>query len=259
MTGAGGLAGSGEGPGPTVVDVVMPAHNEGASIGETLREFHRAVADDADLVVRFVVAEDGSTDDTCDVVRAAGEEFPVLLLAYPERKGYSRAVVDGLRETTAPIVCFVDSDGQCDPDDLRVLLRGLPGNDLVVGYRNPRRDSPFRKGISGAFRLVYERLFPVRLRDPSCPYIVVRREALGPLLRGNPGILQQGFWWEFNARAQAAGLRVVEVPVHHRVRAAGTTQVYRLGKIPRIASAHLRGLLALRRELRALASSGGGR
>jgi glycosyltransferase involved in cell wall biosynthesis len=234
------------------VDVVMPAHNEGASIAQTIREFHRVANGDAGIPVRFVVAEDGSTDDTCDVIRAVAEDLPVRLLSFPERKGYSRAVVDAMREATAEVVCFVDSDGQCDPADLPALLDRLDGHDLVVGFRHPRRDSAFRVVISRTFGAVYRALFPVRLRDPSCPYIVIRREALDRVLAGSPGILKQGFWWEFNARASAHHLRVAQVPVRHRERAAGQTQVYRLGKIPRIASEHVLGLFSLRRELRRL-------
>ena len=63
------------------------------------------------------------------------------------------------------------------------------------------------------------------------------------------GILPQGFWWEFSARVHAAGLRAAEVPVRHRPRAAGTTQVYRPAKVPRIAVVHFLGLLALRRDI----------
>jgi len=230
----------------------MPAHNEGAAIGATIREFYEVADRSAGVPVRFVIAEDGSTDDTCDVVRAVAEEMPVRLLSFPERKGYSRAVVDGLRATTANVVCFVDSDGQCDPADLPRLLQRLEEYDLVVGFRHPRRDPAFRLLISRAFGSVYRRLFPVRLRDPSCPYVVIRRDALDRVLTGSPGVLKQGFWWEFNARAQARGLRTAQVPVRHRERIAGQTQVYRLNKIPRIAYEHVLGLLALRRELRQL-------
>jgi glycosyltransferase involved in cell wall biosynthesis len=239
---------------PTV-DVVMPAHNEGDSIAATIREFHAVAMDKLGISIRFVVAEDGSTDDTCDVVRSLSRELPVHLLTYPERKGYSRAVVDGFKETTADVVCFADSDGQCDPQDLGALLERLDGCDLVVGYRNPRRDSIFRRTISRAFGTVYRALFPVRLRDPSCPYLVISRDALETVLSGSPGVLRQGFWWEFNARAFAHGLRVVQVPVRHRRRAAGETQVYRLRKIPLIAYEHVLGLFVLRRELRELRSA----
>jgi glycosyltransferase involved in cell wall biosynthesis len=238
---------------PTI-DVVMPAHNEGESIAATIREFQAVTRNTLGISVRFVVSEDGSTDDTCDEIRRLRMEMPVHLLSYPERKGYSRAVVDGMRETTADVVCFVDSDGQCDPRDLGALLERLDGCDLVVGFRHPRRDSVFRRTISRAFGTVYRALFPVRLRDPSCPYLVISREALATVLTGSPGVLKQGFWWEFNARASAHGLRVAQVPVRHRRRAAGETQVYRLRKIPRIAYEHVLGLFALRRELRLLRS-----
>jgi len=240
------------------VDLVMPAHNEGRTIGLTIREFYDAASCEFGIPLRFVVSEDGSTDDTCDVVRALADDLPVLLLSHGERKGYSRAVIDGLMAATADVVCFVDSDGQCDPSDLPSLLAELQGRDLVVGYRHPRRDSGFRKLISGAFKILYRILFPVRLRDPSCPYLLIRREALGAVLRGNPGILKQGFWWEFNARAAAAGLLVAEVAVLHRERAAGGTQVYKLGQIPLIAYGHVLGLFALRRELKALRSGEAG-
>ena len=231
----------------------MPAHNEASSIGETLREFYGAAFHDDGVPVRFVVAEDGSTDDTCDVVRETAAEVPVRLLSSAERKGYSRAVIDGLMETTAGIVGFVDADGQCDPHDLLTLLQHLRSHDMVVGYRHPRHDPVFRKVISGAFRFVYQVMFPVRLRDPSCPYLVIKREGLEKVLSGNTGTLPQGFWWEFNARAAAHGLSVKEVPVRHRSRTAGSTQVYRLGKLPRIAFEHLIGLFLLRKELRSLA------
>jgi glycosyltransferase involved in cell wall biosynthesis len=234
------------------IDVVLPAHNEEEAIGDVLREFYRIAHEKDGIDLRLVVAEDGSTDRTREVVETVGQDFPVLLLAKAPRKGYSRGVLDGLRATSAPLISFSDSDGQCDPSDLVRLLNHLDGFDMVVGYRKPRGDSLFRRAISRAFRVVYEALFPVRLHDPSCPFLIIRREALSRVLEGSPGILRQGFWWEFNARANAAGLHVNEIPVHHRTRTAGKTQVYHLQKVPRIAIEHIRGLFQLRRELIAL-------
>jgi len=233
---------------PATIDVVIPAHNEASSIGTTLREFHE-VTTAAGLTVRFVVSEDGSSDGTANAVRALTASLPITLLSDPVRKGYSRAAIDGLRAATADLVAFVDGDGQCDPRDLARLRAALDGHDLVVGRRAPRHDHWSRLLISGAFGVVYRALFPVSLRDPSSPYLLIRRPALERVLEGRPGILPQGFWWEFYARAVATDLDVVEVPVRHRARTAGTTQVYRPAKLPRIAYVHLRGLLQLRREL----------
>jgi glycosyltransferase involved in cell wall biosynthesis len=236
------------------IEVVLPAHNEGDGIGQVLREFYE-VNTSKGIPVHFVVCEDGSTDNTVEVINSLAEELPIELLTSPERKGYSRAVVDGLRATTAALVGFVDSDGQCDPEDLEHLLSLAPSNDVVVGNRMPRKDAFYRRVMSRSFKFVYERFFPVRLPDPSCPFMVIHRTALEQTLRGNPGLLREGFWWEFYARANAAGLRITTVPIRHRERLAGETQVYRPTKIPRIAVAHIRALFTLRRELEQLPAS----
>jgi glycosyltransferase involved in cell wall biosynthesis len=232
------------------IEVVLAAHNEAASIGGTLREFYEVTSAQG-FRISFRVTEDGSSDGTPDVVRSLAQELPVALLTAPERKGYSRAVIDGLKSTTAEVVGFIDGDGQCDPHDLVTLAAAFDDADLVLGFRNPRADPWFRKAMSRAFGLLFKRMFPVRLRDPSCPYLLIRKDALTKVLRGAPGILPQGFWWEFNARANAAGLRVREVPVHHRVRSAGQTQVYRPNKMPKIVGDHVSGLWKLRRDIAA--------
>jgi hypothetical protein len=103
--------------------------------------------------------------------------------------------------------------------------------------------------MSGAFNAVYRLFFRVPVHDPSCPYLLINRAGLEKILSGNVGILKQGFWWEFLARAVGMHLRIVEAPVRHRSRASGVTQVYRPAKVPRIAAEHLLGLYRLRREL----------
>jgi dolichol-phosphate mannosyltransferase len=234
------------------IDVVLPAHNEGDGIAQTLKEFYEVVTTKNGIPVRFVVCEDGSTDNTVEVLTSLSKELPLEMLSFNERKGYSRAVVDGFRATTSEVVAFIDSDGQCDPEDFPALAAELSTADLVIGYRNPRHDAGYRKVMSFAFKTVYERLFPVRLKDPSCPFLLVKRSALDATLRGNPGLLSEGFWWEFNARAKSAGLIVTELPVNHRARVEGETKVYRPTKIPRIAYEHIRALFTLRAELRTL-------
>jgi glycosyltransferase involved in cell wall biosynthesis len=235
------------------IDIVLPAHNEGGSIGHTLSEFHEIVSKQG-YCVRFVVCEDGSTDNTVAVIQETAKTIPVKLISDSVRKGYSRAVVDGFKATDSDLIGFIDSDGQCNPADFDRLYREMQssGVDLIAGYRNPRKDHWIRKLMSFAFGVVYRCFFNVRLKDPSCPFLIVKKEALAKLLTGNPGILRQGFWWEFQARAVAWGLKVREIPVDHRVRTAGQTQVYKPAKVPGIAWEHLNGLRTLKRELKQL-------
>lgn len=235
------------------IDIVLPVHNEAESIGPTLEEFYGVVCAGNKIDIRFIVCEDGSSDNTVEVLQKLSGSLPILLLSDTKRKGYSRAVIDGFKASESDLVGFIDSDGQCDPADFPAFIAEHEKEplDLVFGYRNPRQDHWVRIAMSKLFGLVYRSMFKIPMRDPSCPYLVVRQSALREILRGDLGILKQGFWWEFVARSVAAGLRIKEIPVAHRVRAAGETQVYRPAKVPRIAFEHLRGLAKLRRELHA--------
>jgi glycosyltransferase involved in cell wall biosynthesis len=236
------------------IDVVLPVHNEAESIGATLNEFYQVVAVDGKTPIRFVICEDGSKDNTVEVLKNLSATLPIHLISDAARKGYSKAVVDGFRAATGRLVGFIDSDGQCDPRDFAAFVAAQETGqyDLVFGYRNPRRDHWIRVLMSNAFGTVYRCFFSIPVRDPSCPFLLIRQEALQLALRGNPGILKQGFWWEFIARCVAARLRIKELPVAHRARAAGITQVYRPSKVPRIAYEHIVGLSKLKRELRGL-------
>ena len=240
------------------IDIVLPVHNEAESIGATLQEFHRVVSLEGAIPIRFIVCEDGSRDNTVEVLQQLSQELPILLLTEKGRKGYSRAVIDGFQASTSELVGFIDSDGQCDPADFRAFVEAHKQGDyeLVFGYRNPRHDHPVRIVMSNLFGLVYRSIFSIPLRDPSCPFLLVRQNALREIMRGNLGILKQGFWWEFIARCVSAGFRIKEIPVKHRARAAGETQVYLPAKVPGIAYEHLKGLFKLKRELTSLYPKG---
>jgi glycosyltransferase involved in cell wall biosynthesis len=241
---------------PTIKDyepiqIVSPVHNEGEHIAATLREFYRVVRDEGDCPIHLIICEDGSSDNSMSVLQQLSTELPMTIISGRARKGYSRAVIDGLRSTTSGWVAFIDSDGQCDPADL-LRLASLRSEtlDVIVGWRNPRYDSWVRRLMSFSFGIVFRLLFGATVRDPSCPYLLISRPGLEKVLRGNVGLLKEGFWWEFSARAVAAKLRIAQNPVRHRRRAGGKTQIYRLRKVPRIAVENLVGLYRLRRELR---------
>ena len=242
----------------SAIDIVLPVHNEAESIGSTLEEFHRVVSLENRIPIRFIVCEDGSRDNTVEVLQQLQQKLPILLLTEKGRKGYSRAVIDGFKASTSEFIGFIDSDGQCDPADFPAFVEAHKKgeHDLVFGYRNPRHDHPVRILMSNSFGLVYRLIFSIPLRDPSCPFLLVRQSALREILRGNLGILKQGFWWEFVARCVGANFRIKEIPVKHRARSAGQTQVYLPTKVPRIAYEHLKGLFKLKRELNTLYPKG---
>lgn len=231
------------------IQVVFPIHNEGASIRETLIDFYTKASALTSRPIEIIACEDGSRDNTVEVLRALEKEIPLKLITSPHRKGYSRAVMDGLLAADAELVCCMDSDGQYEVNDLGRFISEIEHCDMVVGYRNPRVDHWSRIVMSGLFKFVYSLFFHIPLKDPSCPFLLMRREVIAKIVTPTCGILKQGFWWEFYARAFHAKIQIHQIPVIHLNRLSGNTQVYHPSKVPGIAYHHLLGLWTLKQEL----------
>lgn len=233
------------------LEVLLPVHNEAESIERTLDEIYQAISPVANM--RFIISEDGSRDGTSQILENLATRYPMKLITGPERKGYSRAVIDGLQVLEAPYVLCLDSDGQCDPADFAKFWSRCVRADVLIGWRVDRQDTRLRKFLSGMFKLYYRRLFGIPIHDPSCPFVLAPRRIVKQLIP-QLGVLSQGFWWEFVARVWSHGYSIEELPITHRPRAAGQTQVYRLRKLPGIGWTHVTGLMYIWQDYKYLAA-----
>ena len=230
-----------------LLQVVIPVCNEAGSIEATLDELYSELAGSLDL--ELIVCEDGSTDGTEQTLSLLEGRLPLTVISSRTRKGYSRAVLDGLRSTTAEWVLCLDGDGQCDPHDFWRLWNERTSAEVITGSRALRPEPWPRRFLSRTFRALFSMAFGTHIVDPSSPYVLIHQKVIRRL-RDELGVFPQGFWWEFTARAIHHGFPVKEVPVGYRPRRRGETQIYRLTRIPMIGWTHVIGLLRLWRQLR---------
>lgn len=201
------------------VSVVIPALNEEEPIGDVVRAVPREIA------CEVIVVDNGSTDRTAEVARAAGAR----VVAQPAR-GYGRACRAGL-EAVSPdceIVVFLDGDGSDCPELMGRLVAPVAEGryDFVIGSRTRGRREKgsmnFQQLFAGrAAGWLLRLLYGVRYTD-MCPFRAIRRDALLRL-----GMKEETYGWnlEMQMRAARAGLRILEVPVDHRRRAGGESKV----------------------------------
>ena len=221
---------------------MLPVHNEGDSIERVVREIYAEIS--PKVAMQFIICEDGSRDNTKEVLTSLEKELPMKLLLATERKGYSRAVRDGFEVLTAPYLLCLDSDGQCDPKDFWAFWEKRKNQDVILGWRVNRADLFWRRLFSRMFYYVYQALYHVPVHDPSCPYMLAKKAVVDRLIP-ELGEMQQGFWWEFIARVHRRRYTILELPVQHRERLAGTTQVYKLAKLPGIGYRHFIALFKI--------------
>jgi dolichol-phosphate mannosyltransferase len=231
------------------LDLVLPVRNEAPVIERVIDEIVDVVSRWVDL--RILACEDGSTDGTDRVLRRIASDKPLRLIAGPPGRGYARAVCAGIRAAETEYVLVIDADGQCDPRDFQAAWEARTDADVNRGFRTARRDPLSRRVLSRSFKVLYDALFGLGVRDPSCPFVLMRRDvALGLIDR--LGTMEVGFWWEFVVWARVAGLRVRDFPIAHRPRLAGRSTAIPLSRVPVVALTHTCAVLRLWRLWRSL-------
>jgi glycosyltransferase involved in cell wall biosynthesis len=193
-------------PAGPLVDVVLPVLDEAGALPWVLARVPPGY--------RAIVVDNGSTDGSADVARAAG----VLVVDEP-RRGFGAACAAGLAAADAPVVAFCDADASLDPGGLTALVAPVVAGqaDLVLGARRPttRRATPAH--VRAANRYLARRLRRATgapLSDLG-PMRAARRAGLVDLR-----LTDRRFGWplEMVLRAGHAGWRIAEVPVDYRPR-----------------------------------------
>ena len=158
------------------VDVVIPVRNGGRTIGTSLLSVLRQTITPR----RIIIVNDGSTDDTVEVITRLGSGLVELITTQPVGVSHARNI--GIAASRAEFVAFLDADDRWHPDKLRRQLQVFSTNaDAAVVYCGSAEVQP-----SGEFIKVHHPVLRGSMFDQvrlgritnTSTTIVVRREAL---------------------------------------------------------------------------------
>ena len=202
------------------LSVVVPVYNEADNILPLCRQVDQAL--DGLVDYELVLVDDGSTDDSPQVLRQAMAEHPrLLVLFHPSNAGQSAALCTGAAAAQGELMATLDGDLQNDPADLPKLLAVHRGSDrpvLVAGNRVNRRDTWVRRVSSRVANRVRSWLLNDQCPDTGCSLKLFRRAdfLLLPQFDHMHRFLPALF--------AAQGIGIENVPVNHRPRAAGESK-----------------------------------
>lgn len=197
--------------------IIIPVYNE----EENLLQVEKALLQfihtcQKSTCVLFV--NDGSKDNSENIIQAiCSRNSNFYFISFKKNEGLSSALKAGIDWAESPLLGYMDSDLQTDPNDFNILLEQIEFYDLVNGIRMGRKDTVLKK-VSSKFANRFRRLFTKdTMLDTGCPLKVMKTTVAQniPMFKGLHRFLP--------AMVLLQGGKIHQIPVRHRARRAGKT------------------------------------
>ena len=199
--------------------IIIPAYNESSRIRPTLEQILRHIADQ-NWSAEVIVVDDGSRDDTANIVREYARSHPgVRLVQNPGNRGKGYSVRNGMMHAACDICLFSDADLSSPISEAEKLFAAISaGADIAIGSRwlraelQTERQPLYRQLFGRIFNLLLRLVLGLHFKDTQCGFKAFKREAaqrIFPLQR----IERWGFDPEILFLARRSGYKSVEVPV----------------------------------------------
>jgi undecaprenyl-phosphate 4-deoxy-4-formamido-L-arabinose transferase len=201
------------------IAIVVPVYNEAANL-PLLWARLRPILNDSTHEWEVVFVDDGSTDDSLEILRGySRQDARVQVVELARNFGQHSALLAGFRNSRADIVVTLDADLQNPPEEIPRLLEAMAdGNDVVGGWRADRRDRTFRRLASQMHNRITSAMVGVPMHDYGCMLRAYRRHIVDTVVACDE---KAAF---VPALANSFAKRVAEIPVAHAERHDGESK-----------------------------------
>lgn len=199
--------------------IIIPAYNESQRIAASLDKII-AYTSEQQWMTEILVVNDGSRDNTRDIVREYAKTHPqVRLIENPGNRGKGYTVRNGMSQATGEIVLFTDADLSSPIQESKKLFAAIQaGADVAIGSRwlqaelQTERQPLHRQVFGRIFNLLLRIILGLKYKDTQCGFKAFTRKAALSLFP-RQRIERWGFDPELLFLSQKYGLNIAEVPV----------------------------------------------
>lgn len=232
-----------------LVSIIIPCFNEEKVIRETYDQISATLPDTQSLEYEFVFVNDGSSDATQEILlKLAGQDDRLKILALSRNFGHQAAVSAGLRYCRGELAVIIDADLQDPPQVIPDMIRQLlsTGSNVVYGVRKSRKgETVFKLVTAKLFYIILNKLSEIPLPANTGDFRVIDRKIIQAFNNLNEntkyirgliswiGFKQTPFYYERNPRHAGS----TKYSVKRMVRFASTAIFYFSKKPLRIATA----------------------
>jgi len=204
------------------LSLVVPAYNEHEVLPALLEVVSVALVK-IGKPFEVIIIDDGSTDQTPQMLEAAMRERPWLRVIRLSRNGGQSTAFDaGFKAARGEIIATIDADLQNDPSEIPRLLPMLDGYDMITGWRQKRKDNFLRLIQTRIANGIRNWISQETIHDSASSLKVYKRHCVEGIQ------LYTGMHRFMPTLVKMRGYTVLETPVKHSPRYAGVSK-YRFG------------------------------
>lgn len=160
--------------------IVIPAYNERDNIENVVNDWY-PVVEKYGQDSRLVIVNDGSKDDTYEILIGLAKDRPQMTALTKPNGGHGATILYGYNYAInegADYIFQTDSDGQTLPAEFDEFWKLRDEYDMVIGHRKGRQDGASRVFVTKTLKLVCRLCFHVTVTDANTPFRLMKAETL---------------------------------------------------------------------------------
>ncbi|MFA5075461.1 MAG: glycosyltransferase family 2 protein [Candidatus Babeliales bacterium] len=231
---------------PDSISLIFLAHNEALTIEKEIKLFYEEIIQKIPGS-EFIIAEDGSTDETTQIIQKLVKELGVIHLTSKEKKGYAKALKDAVLFAKNDYIFFSDTGLKNDPKDFWKLYKNKEKFDLIVGRKLNRKDQFYRKLLTNGYNFFIRKYFGFNnIYDSDSGFRLFNKKVVEKVFKKDL-FFKNLIGSEIVLRAVLQDLKYCEVPISYFQR-QGVSRGMPVKKIPKIILGSFSNLARLKRE-----------
>lgn len=164
--------------------IVIPAYNESENIADCVDDWYPVIEKrvaEGNVNSKLVIINDGSKDDTFDILLNLAKTRPHLIALSKPNGGHGSTVLFGYRyaiKNGSNYIFQTDSDGQTDPNEFEAFWNKRHKYDAIIGNRVVRGDGSSRKFVENTVCLLLKLYFGIDVPDANAPFRLMKTETV---------------------------------------------------------------------------------